>query len=145
MIPTKLKSSQAKLPTRANKFDAGADLYLTKDVSLLQDEVKLVDLEISIAIPPGYVGLVFNRSSNAKKHISLANAVGVIDSGYRGNVKIPLIYTPNIDMPLSINLNKGDRVAQMVILPILIEEFIEVLELPESDGRDSDGFGSSGS
>ena len=142
---TKLLSKQAKLPTRANKGDAGCDLYLTTDVRLLENQVTMVDLEIAIAIPEGCVGLVFNRSSNAKKHIGLANSVGVIDSGYRGPIKLPMVYTPNIDMPVSVTLNEGDRVAQIVVLPIFLPEIIETEDLPPStDGRDVGGFGSTG-
>ena len=105
----------------------------------------MVDLEISMSLPSGTVGLVFSRSSNAKKHISLANDVGVIDSNYRGNIKIPLIYTPNIDMPVSTTLEAGERVAQIVVIPILLTEFEGVDQLdPSSDARGDGGFGSSG-
>lgn len=144
MIHVKLQSSRAKLPTRANKFDAGADLYLTKDVTLVQGQVKMVDLEISMSLPENHVGLIFNRSSNAKKYIGLANSVGVIDSGYRGNIKLPLIYNPPIELPVSTTLREGDRVAQIVILPVLLEEFEEVELLATADSRGDGGFGSSG-
>lgn len=143
MIPVILKKSQSKLPCRANKYDAGADLYLTEDVRLVQGLVTMVDLEISMALPPNTVGLVFNRSSNAKKYISLANSVGVIDSGYRGSVKIPLIYNPPIELPVYADLKEGDRVAQLVVLPIMLEEFEEVTSLDDSE-RGTDGWGSSG-
>jgi dUTP pyrophosphatase len=143
MLPILLKHPQAKLPTRAKDGDAGADLYLTEDVTLLQDEVKLVDLGFSTAIPHGFVGLVFSRSSMAKKHITLANSVGVIDAGYRGTVKAPLLYTPNIDMPVSIDLKEGDRISQLVIVPCLLDMFEEVSDLPTSSRGDA-GFGSSG-
>lgn len=142
-VPTLLKSPTAKLPQRANTFDAGADLYLTEDVTLLQDEVVMVDCEISIALPEGTVGLIFSRSSNAKKHVSLANGVGVIDSGYRGNIKLPLLYTPNIEMPVSTTLSEGERVAQIVVLPVELTQFVEVSTLsPSSDDRGVGGFGS---
>ena len=144
MIPTKLLSQQSKLPSRANKFDAGADLYLTKDVKLVQGLVTMVDMEISIALPENTVGLIFNRSSNAKRYITLANAVGVIDSGYRGSIKIPLIYNPPVELPYHTHLEAGDRVAQLVILPVMLEEFVEVESLATADGRGVGGFGSTG-
>ena len=145
MVPTQLLSPQSTLPSRANKFDAGADLYLTKDVKLTQGLVTMVDLEISMSLPENTVGLIFNRSSNAKKYISLANAVGVIDSGYRGSIKIPLIYNPPIELPAHTHLEAGDRVVQLVILPVELEEFVETSALVSIDTRKAGGFGSTGS
>lgn len=142
----KLLSKRAKTPTRANKSDAGFDLYIPRDIILYENELNLVDLEISVAVPEGHTGLIFNRSSNSKNHISLANSVGVIDSGYRGSVKLPLIYRPNVEMPVAVQLSEGRRVAQLVVVPIKEYEGIEITEdLPEpADSRGSGGFGSSG-
>lgn len=145
-LPTKLKHPKAKLPQRANPTDAGADLYLTGDVTFGEFEVKVVSAGFSLAIPKGYVGLIFPRSSSFKKGIRLANTVGVIDSGYRGDILIPLMYDIDMaeDKASKIHLESGERIAQLVIVPALMTEFVEVEELPESDGRDEGGFGSTG-
>ena len=78
------------IPFRAHPTDAGADLFSNQDIQLYPGETKLVDTGIAVKIPEGYVGLVFNRSSQGKIHVSIPHSVGVIDSDYRGNIKVLL-------------------------------------------------------
>lgn len=129
----------AVAPYRANPGDAGADLTaiaLERDVS----GVYTYSTGLAIAIPHGHVGLIFPRSSIYRVDLSLTNCVGVIDSGYRGEIKFkfrPTDFTPRV-------YDVGDRVGQIVIVPIELTEFVEVDELNETK-RGSGGFGSSGS
>jgi dUTP pyrophosphatase len=129
------------LPSYAHPGDAGADLTTTVDVHLEPGERALVPTGISIALPEGYVGLVHPRSGLAARHgLSIVNAPGTVDAGYRGEVKVLLI---NLDPAEPIELRRGDRVAQLVLQRVETARFVEVSALPESVRGDG-GYGSTG-
>jgi dUTP pyrophosphatase len=138
-----LSSPAARVPQKAHKDDAGWDLFTPEDVELVEGQITMVDLRIRVAIPEGHFGLIVPRSSMAKRRILLANTVGIVDSGYRGNVQVALVYHPTIDMPLSTTIYQDERVAQMIIVPYL-NTGIEVKENLEDTDRSDGGFGSSG-
>ena len=141
VLITRLDSS-VPLPSYANGGDAGADLTTTIDFTLAPGERQLVPTGIAIALPDGYVALVHPRSGLAlKSGITLVNAPGTVDAGYRGEICCILI---NHDRSESISFKKGDRIAQLVIQKVERADFIELSELPGS-GRGSGGFGSTGS
>jgi dUTP pyrophosphatase len=125
------------LPRRANPTDAGADLMSTEDLEIYPEEQKLVDTGVAVKIPQGYAGFVFNRSSQGKKGITIPHSVGVIDSDYRGNIKVIL---KNIgEDPYKIQ--RGDRIAQLVIVPVLLVDFVDTWNDTQ---RGTGGFGSTG-
>ena len=127
----------ARLPKRAHPSDAGADLFSHDDCEIYPGEQKLVDTGIAIKIPEGYGGFIFNRSSQGKKGITIPHSVGVIDSDYRGNLKVLL---KNIsEDPYKIEV--GDRIAQLVIMPVLLPEFKDIWNDTQ---RGTGGFGSTG-
>jgi len=127
----------ATLPKRAHPTDAGADLFSFESCEIYPNEQKLVDTGIAVKIPEGYGGFIYNRSSQGKKGITIPHSVGVIDSDYRGNLKVLL---KNIgDDPYKIEV--GDRIAQLVIQPVLLVEFIDIWNDTE---RGTGGFGSTG-
>jgi dUTP pyrophosphatase len=129
------------LPIYAKGGDAGADIVSAVDITLAPGERALVPTGISIALPDGYVALVHPRSGLAIKHgVTMVNAPGTVDAGYRGELKLILI---NHDPSESVSFKRGNRVAQLVIQQVERAEFIEVQELPGS-GRGTDGFGSTG-
>lgn len=129
------------LPGYAHPGDAGADLYLTADTVLQPGERQLVGTGVAIALPEGYVGLVHPRSGMASAHgLSIVNAPGTVDAGYRGEIKVCLI---NTDRTTPIRLSRGDRIAQLVIQQVSRASFVPVSQLPGSV-RGSDGHGSTG-
>ena len=129
------------LPKYAKYGDAGVDIYSRIDCSLEPGERALIPTGISIAFPEGYVCLVHPRSGLAVKNgISIVNAPGTIDAGYRGEVQVILINTDTKD---AFELKRGDRIAQLVFQKVEIAEFKVVDELPNSD-RGASGFGSTG-
>lgn len=129
------------LPGFANAGDAGADLVAAEAVVLAPGERALVGTGTAIALPAGTVGLVAPRSGLAAKHgITIVNAPGVIDSGYRGELKVCLL---NTDPREPFAIEPGDRIAQLLVLPIPPVRFVPVAELPEGV-RGAAGFGSSG-
>jgi len=129
------------LPTYAKGGDAGADLVTRIDVSLAPGERALIPTGISIALPDGYAAFVHPRSGLAIKYgISMVNAPGTVDAGFRGELQVILI---NHDQHESVTFSRGDRIAQLIIQKVEKAEFIEVSELPGS-GRGTDGFGSTG-
>jgi dUTP pyrophosphatase len=130
-------SPDAVLPTRAHPDDAGLDLYNLDDVLLEPGEGKVVKTGIALALPPGHVGLVADRSSLGKRGIKTAG--GVIDAGYRGEIHIVLW---NIS-GASVQLKRGERIAQLLILPVATPAVSEVSTLDETS-RGTKGFGSSG-
>jgi dUTP pyrophosphatase len=130
-------SPDATLPTRAHPGDAGLDLYSLEDVLLPPAQGKVTKTGIGIALPEGYVGLVADRSSMAKKGVKTAG--GVIDAGYRGEIHIVLW---NISAA-EIGIRRGDRIAQLLILPVATPAVREVASLDETV-RGAKGFGSSG-
>ncbi|MFD2758964.1 dUTP diphosphatase [Gulosibacter faecalis] len=128
-------------PVRANPNDAGADLVAAESVTLAPGERALVSTGTAIALPVGTVGLVAPRSGLAAKHgITIVNAPGVIDAGYRGELKVSLL---NTDARETYEIAKGDRIAQLLVMPIPAIAFAQVDELPEGE-RGAAGFGSTG-
>ena len=129
------------LPRYAKGGDAGADIVSRIDISLAPGERALVPTGIAIALPDGYVALVHPRSGLAIKHgVTMVNAPGTVDAGYRGELQIILI---NHDKSEPVSFKRGDRIAQLVIQKVERAEFVEVQELPGS-GRGTGGFGSTG-
>jgi dUTP pyrophosphatase len=129
------------LPTYAHPGDAGADLHTTVDLTLAPGERRLVPTGVALAIPEGYVGLVHPRSGLAHRHgLSIVNAPGTIDAGYRGEVQVCLV---NLDAGTPIDLRRGDRIAQLVVQRVEQADFVEVAELDQS-ARGSGGYGSTG-
>ena len=130
-----------QLPAYAHPGDAGADLRAARDVLLLPGERSLVGTGVSVAIPPGHVGLVTPRSGLAARHgLSIVNAPGVVDSGYRGEIKVCLI---NLDPETPITLRTGDRIAQLVLIPFVTASFTAVDALDDTP-RGTGGYGSTG-
>ena len=129
------------LPRYAKGGDAGADIVSRIDITLAPGERALVPTGIAIALPDGYVALVHPRSGLAIKHgVTMVNAPGTVDAGYRGELQIILI---NHDKSEPVSFKRGDRIAQLVIQKVERAEFVEVHELPGSD-RGTGGFGSTG-
>jgi dUTP pyrophosphatase len=129
------------LPRYAKGGDAGADIVSRIDITLAPGERALVPTGIAIALPDGYVALVHPRSGLAIKHgVTMVNAPGTVDAGYRGELQIILI---NHDKSESVSFKRGDRIAQLVIQKVERAEFVEVRDLPGS-GRGIGGFGSTG-
>jgi dUTP pyrophosphatase len=129
------------LPRYAKGGDAGADIVSRIDITLAPGERALVPTGIAIALPDGYVALVHPRSGLAIKHgVTMVNAPGTVDAGYRGELQIILI---NHDRSESVSFKRGDRIAQLVIQRVERAEFVEVHDLPGS-GRGTGGFGSTG-
>jgi dUTP pyrophosphatase len=131
----------ATLPTRANAADAGLDLYACEAAHIGPGERWSVGTGIAVEIPPGHAGLVLPRSGLAKKHgITLVNAPGLIDSEYRGELRVLLLNTDPAD---TFRVQPGDRIAQLVISPVVLAEPVEAVALADS-ARGDGGFGSSG-
>jgi dUTP pyrophosphatase len=129
------------LPAYARPGDAGADLVAAEDVDLAPGERAMVRTGIAIALPDGYAGFVHPRSGLAAKHgITLVNAPGTIDAGYRGEIKVILL---NTDPAKAVSLRRGDRIAQLVVQRVENVTFREVPALPGS-ARGDNGFGSTG-
>ena len=125
----------------AHAGDAGADLRTTEEVTLKPFQRALVPTGVAIALPAGYVALVHPRSGLAvKQGVTVLNAPGTIDAGYRGEIKVPLI---NLDPERAVTFHPGDRIAQLVIQRYVEAKFIEAQTLPGSD-RAERGFGSTG-
>jgi dUTP pyrophosphatase len=128
------------VPERAYEGDAGLDLSSCERVELGPGERALVPTGLAVAIPDGYAGFVQPRSGLAARHgITIVNTPGLIDSGYRGEVKVALL---NTDVDESFVVEPGMRIAQLVVLPVPDLELVVVDELPESE-RGVRGFGSS--
>lgn len=128
-------------PTYAHPFDAGADLCSTEDVVLAPGERATVGTGVAIALPEGHVGFVVPRSGLAARHgITIVNAPGTVDAGYRGELRVTLL---NTDSSVAYPVAVGDRIAQLVVVPIVRARFVPVTSLPES-ARGVDGFGSTG-
>lgn len=131
----------AVLPVRAHHDDAGVDLAANEDVVLEPGERALVGTGIAIALPAGTVGLVHPRSGLAhRKGLSIVNAPGTVDAGYRGEIKVSLI---NLDPREPIEIAKGDRIAQLLVQQVELNPYVEVDELDETL-RGARGHGSTG-
>ncbi|UBU10768.1 dUTP diphosphatase [Nonomuraea gerenzanensis] len=129
------------IPAYAHPGDAGADLHAAEDVELLPGERAVVGTGLAIALPDGYAAFVHPRSGLAARHgVTLVNAPGTVDAGYRGEIKVTVI---NTDLKEPFRLRRGDRVAQLVIQRVERAAFTAVERLPESV-RGADGFGSTG-
>ena len=141
-IKVKKLCKEAVLPTIGSPFAAGADLYSAEkeEITVKPGETKFIGTGIATEIPEGYVGLVFARSGLAcKRDLAPANKVGVIDSDYRGEIKVA-IHNHGTEAR---TIEKGERIAQMVIVPYLTVEYEEAEELSETV-RGEGGFGSTG-
>jgi dUTP pyrophosphatase len=131
----------ARPPGRAHAGDAGYDLHAAEAASLSPGERASVGTGIAVAIPDGYAGLVLPRSGLAARHgIALVNAPGLIDSGYRGEVRVLLL---NTDRSEAFDVAEGDRIAQLLLVPAQAPELEEAEELDDT-ARGEGGFGSSG-
>lgn len=129
------------LPSYAELGDAGADLVTTSDLVLQPGQRALVGTGIAVALPPDHAGFVHPRSGlAARAGLGVVNAPGIVDSGYRGEVKVCLI---NHDRGEPLALQRGDRIAQLVVQRVEHAEFHEVAELPDSQ-RGAGGYGSTG-
>jgi len=133
---------RAVLPTRAHPGDAGLDLHALEPCTLAPGDRAIVRTGIAVEIPAGYAGLVMPRSGLASRNgIALVNAPGLIDAGYRGELKILLL---NTDRRTPCEIAAGDRIAQLVLTAVPTPGVVEVAALSAST-RGADGFGSSGS
>jgi len=140
-LPVAKLNDDATVPSRAHPGDAGLDLYACEAAHLGPGERWSIGTGISVQIPDGHAGLVLPRSGLAREHgIALVNAPGLIDSGYRGEVRVLLL---NTDPAETFRIAPGDRIAQLVVAPIALPDPIEVDALTET-ARGDGGFGSSG-
>ena len=140
-LPILKLKDEAILPSRAHPGDAGLDLYACEAAHIGPGERWSVGTGVGVEIPEGHAGLVLPRSGLARDHgISLVNAPGLIDSGYRGELRVLLL---NTDPAETFRVEAGDRIAQLVLTPIATPEPVEAAELTESV-RGRGGFGSSG-
>lgn len=129
------------LPSRAHPDDAGMDLLCTSDVEIGPGERVLVGTGLAVAIPAGYVGLVHPRSGLAARHgLTVVNAPGTVDAGYRGEVMVCLL---NTDRATTVRLHRGDRIAQLLVQAVELPRPVEVEALDQTV-RGAGGHGSSG-
>lgn len=132
---------KAMLPTRAHEGDAGLDLYAVEPAHIGPGERFGVGTGVGVEIPEGHAGLILPRSGLARDHgIALVNAPGLIDSGYRGELRVLLL---NTDPAETFRVEPGDRIAQLVLVPVALATPVEVEALADS-ARATGGFGSSG-
>lgn len=140
-LPVIKLNDAAVVPTRAHPGDAGLDLYSIEMAHIGPGERWSVGTGIALEIPAGHAGLVLPRSGLARDHgIALVNSPGLIDAGYRGEIRVLLL---NTDPAETVRIEAGARIAQLVVTPIAIAEPVEATELSESTRGDG-GFGSSG-
>jgi dUTP pyrophosphatase len=140
-LPVRRLDAGLPMPAYAHPGDAGADLHAAQDATLAPGERVLVPTGIALAVPDGYVGLVHPRSGLAARHgITVVNAPGTVDAGYRGEVLVNLV---NLDPRESFTIHRGDRIAQLVVQQVAVAEFVEVDSL-EDTSRGDTGHGASG-
>jgi dUTP pyrophosphatase len=142
-VPFRRLLPDVEIPTRAHVGDAGYDLSAAEGAVLAPGKRAVVPTGLAVAIPEGYAGLVLPRSGLSVRHgVSLINAPGLIDPGYRGELKVPLV---NHDLEETFEVVPGMRIAQLVLVRAAVARFVAVeeLDLP-ADGRGEGGFGSSG-
>lgn len=140
-LPVRRLDARAVLPTRAHEGDAGLDLYALEPAVLGPGERASITTGVALEIPPGHAGLVLPRSGLALRHgIALVNAPGLIDPGYRGEVRVLLL---NTDRSEPFEVSAGDRIAQLLVVRAELGTPVEVEELSSSQ-RAAGGFGSSG-
>lgn len=141
VVPIKRIDPTVELPSYAYEGDAGLDLRSNEDVVLAPLERRLVGTGLAVAIPEGYAGFVQPRSGMAlRRGLSMANTPGLIDSHYRGELKVCAV---NLDLETPISIERGERIAQLVIQRVPAVSLVEVEDLDETD-RGTGGFGSSG-
>lgn len=141
-VTIKRLDPEVELPTYAYEGDAGLDLRANESVEIPPHERVLISTGIAIALPDGYAGFVQPRSGMAlKRGLSIANTPGLIDAHYRGEIKVIAV---NLDPRETIRIERGERIAQLVIQQVPVVHLVEVDELDETD-RGAGGFGSSGS
>ena len=139
-IPLKRLDPGLPVPRPAHPGAGGVDLFSAADLSLAVGERTAVPTGIAVAIPAGHAGLVVPRSGMARRAgVGIVNAPGLIDAGYRGEIEVLLINHGT--EPLAVA--RGDRIAQLVVIPIVAQELVEVDDLPPSE-RGTGGFGSTG-
>lgn len=128
-------------PAYAHPGDVGADLCAAEAVTLAPGERRTVRTGVSIALPEGYAGFVVPRSGLAMRHgITIVNAPGTVDAGYRGEIRVTIL---NTDRSMPYDIAVGDRIAQLIVMPVTRARFVPVDALPDSH-RGTAGFGSSG-
>ena len=139
-IPVVRLTDTAVLPTYAHVGDAGMDLYADEDIVLRNETWNVVSTGVAMSIPEGYVGLIHPRSGLAAKHgITVLNAPGTIDAGYRGEIKVILLNGTDKDFVV----RRGDRIAQLVVQEFVHGDIVEVSTLDDTE-RSTNGFGSTG-
>ncbi len=130
-----------RLPAYAHPGDAGADLCAAEAVTLAPGQRHTVPTGVSIALPDGYAAFVVPRSGLAARHgITIVNSPGTVDAGYRGEIRVTVL---NTDSSMPYDIAVGDRIAQLIVMPVTRARFIPVDTLPDSH-RGTAGFGSSG-
>ena len=140
-LPVRLLAEGARLPSRAHDDDAGLDLHAAEEATIAPGERAVLGTGIAIEIPPRHAGLVLPRSGLASRHgIALVNAPGLIDPGYRGEIRVLLLNTDRVE---AFEIAVGDRIAQLLLTPTIDASALEVKELATSS-RGKGGFGSSG-
>lgn len=140
-IALKMLDPELPVPSYAHEGDAGADLCAREDVTLAPGQRALVPTGVALGLPLGFVGLIHPRSGLATKHgLTVVNAPGTVDAGYRGELKVTLL---NTDASTPIMLKRGDRIAQLVIQKVERARFLQVQELDDT-ARGAGGFGSTG-
>ena len=140
-IQFKKLSKEAQKPKFGKPGDAGADLVATS-IDFSRENQVVYGTGIAVEIPEGMVGLVFPRSSVRNYNLAMSNSVGVIDSGYRGEIMVTFNVTEH-DLDFTTKYNVGDRIAQLVIMPVPLAQYVEVDELSETE-RNTSGHGSTG-
>lgn len=140
-LPFRKLRPEARLPTYGHPGDAGLDLASAVDAKVGPGERAMIPTGVAVAIPDGHAGLVLPRSGLASREgLTLANSPGLIDAGYRGEVTCAVV---NLDRELPVSIKRGDRIAQLVIVPVPLVEPVWAEELPPSQ-RGEGGFGSTG-
>ncbi|GAA2731716.1 dUTP diphosphatase [Pedococcus aerophilus] len=140
-LPVRRLDPDLPMPSYAHPGDAGADLHAARDATLAPGERVLVPTGIALALPDGYVGLVHPRSGLAARHgITIVNAPGTVDAGYRGEILVNLV---NLDPREAFTVRRGDRIAQLVVQQVAVADFVEVDSL-EDTSRGDTGHGASG-
>ena len=138
-MKVKLVNEYAQLPTRGSNDAAGLDLYSQFHIKVPADSQKKIPLGVAVEIPKGCMGLLVPRSSMSKTPLRCANSVGIIDADYRGELSVAYENVSCNDYTIF----RGDRIAQLIILPIVMADVVEVDELSETE-RGAGGYGSTG-
>jgi dUTP pyrophosphatase len=141
IVEFKRLHAEGRAPEQAHEHDAGFDLFASEAARIPAGRRASVGTGIAVAIPDGYAGLVLPRSGLAARHgIALVNSPGLVDAGYRGELRVLLL---NTDRESDFEIASGDRIAQMLITPVAAPQFVEALALAET-ARGESGFGSTG-